>query len=507
MSRRVKFIFFILFISIVSLSCRLTSATPAAWINTTTAESRSGTNEAYLLTQEAAPEFDIDLTPIPSRTEVMSTTTPTPEIEADGPWLVYLAPGGDGIHAYDLDARTILSISLPSPVYKTDLTRGLSPDGHSLVLRAGSPLNFDELALYQIDLPSTNPTPISPLMSLSLQREIVNEGSNRAFETFKAVTLDPGIAWSPSGRFLAFNAALDNESSDLYLFDTLNNRVERLNGLYTQNTSPFWSPASNWLVTQELGDFDEEIGWRSENVSGIEVPGFDNQNSIYLPMTGSEKEVFVGWVNPQSFISYSQTSRGFQTIKQANLETFETAIIFDGYFNQAAFDPESKVLAFTIDNIFASLQGLAAGVYMVQPESQVYLLAQAGDWENLYWDQSGRFGVSGSQGVLSFSDLGEHTLIPGEDYVLQSPDGSWMLAWSGADGEAPGLRLYQPDSDRPLQTIINSPVQNAIWAPDSKSFFIHSEDFMYVIQFPSLNVLEIENGFSPEELVEWVWVE
>jgi hypothetical protein len=507
MSNRVKTGLLIFVLSVVSLSCRLTSPSPDSWVGISTTGSDSATNAAILITQNAVSEEDIDVIPMPPPTEVNSTPTPTPEIESDGPWLVYPAPQGDGIHAYDIDTREILSIPLPAPVFTMDISRGLSPGGNSLIIRAGSPENFDELALYQIDLPSAEASQVSPLLSLGLQRDIVNEEGTRAFETLQAVTLDDGLAWSPNGRFLAFNAGLDNESSDLYVLDLLNDRIERLNGLYTQNVSPFWSPASHWLISQELGNFNDEDSWRAENVSGLEVPGFDNQNTLYLPIPESKKEVFIGWINPQSFITYSQTAEGSKTLQQVNIDNYQTNIILEGLFNQAAFDPESKSLVFTINSAFASPKGMAAGVYLLPPDSPAYSLKQAGDWDSLYWDPAGRFVASGSQGVFAFSPEGDSILLPGENNVLLSPAGNWMLAWSDVDGSEAGLRLYQPDSPHPLQTISQDRILNVIWSPDSKAFFIQSDGVLYHLQFPSLNLDEIENGFSTEEPVTWVWME
>ncbi len=60
-------------------------------------------------------------------------------------------------------------------------------------------MNTDEFGLYQIDLPSTTVTKLTPLLSLVVQRKIVNEEGTRAFDTLRAVTREDGLAWSPMG--------------------------------------------------------------------------------------------------------------------------------------------------------------------------------------------------------------------------------------------------------------------------------------------------------------------
>ncbi len=367
MKIKLRHFLLVLVILVISLACQLTAPTPVMWEATATALIRAETNVVVLATQRAIDAENADLMPTSTSAVSQPTKTPTPEIITDGPWLVYPAPDGSGIHAFDLDSHEILILNLPEPIYTADLMRGLSPDRETLVVRAGSPENFDELALYQIDLPSLEVVKISPLLSLDIQRDIVNEESSRALETLQVVTDPDGIAWSPNGRFLAFNAALDNESSDLYVWDTLNQRVERLNGLSTQNASLFWSPSSGWLISQELGNFNPESGWRSENVIGLQVPGFISQNSIYLPELNSRGEVFVGWLAAQIFISYSKTAEGTGFLRQVDLEIWEDSIIFDGLFEQISFDPKSQSIALILNEEQAATKGLAAGVYRVDP--------------------------------------------------------------------------------------------------------------------------------------------
>ncbi|MFN2304795.1 MAG: hypothetical protein ACK2TV_13780, partial [Anaerolineales bacterium] len=364
-SARFKFSLMIITLIISGITCQVISPTPASWSGTPTAKIIAATNTSFARTQQAAAEDNAVMTPTTVPTQPI-IPTPRPTVTADGPWLVYPAPGGDGVQAYDVEAETILEITLPEPIYTADLQAGLSPSGKRLIIRAGSPLNTDELALYEINLPSTEVTKLTPLLSLTLQRRIVNQIGTLANQTFDVVTRPDGLAWSPNGRFLAFTAALDNDSSDLYVFDTLNDRIERLNGVYSQNTSPFWSPGSNWLVSQELGNLANTEGLRSEVVSGLRVPGYDDQNSLYSPPLGSLNEVFVGWINASNFISYSLTDEGPHLLRQVNVDKPSEKVIFEGFFDGVAFDPYSGSLAFYLNNENALVAGLVDGLYLLE---------------------------------------------------------------------------------------------------------------------------------------------
>jgi len=488
------------------MACRLSSPTPASWSATPSAQARAETNAAIVMTQNAAVGEEDLSTPTRAPLEDQEASTPEP-IPADGPWLVYPAPEGAQLHAYDVEAGSIIAISLPEPIYTEDLTSGLSPDGHTLIIRAGSAANTDELGLYQVNLPEAEVNKISNLLSISLQRKIVNQEGTRAVETLEAVTRPDGLAWSPDGRYLAFTAALDNESSDLYVYDTLTQRVDRLNGLYSQNASPFWAPDSTRLISQELEYSGQSQRWRAVNVSSIRFPGYDDQNTVYVPISQSQGEVFLGWTNANRFLSYSQTAEGPFRIRQVNVKSLGMSIRFDGLFDTAAFDPGTQTLAFALNSSKAALKGLTAGIYLVEPESTVYRLQRAGDWAAINQVPGSMFVARGETGVLTFTPEGGGLFLPGEMNAKYSPQGNWMVAWGDGDRFEVGARLYQPTSDHGLQTLVEGAVETVSWQPDSKGLFIQSEGAIYHLAFPGLKPRVVESGFQSGMTLNMAWVE
>ena len=490
------------------LACRLTSPTPASWSGTPTAQSQAKTET--IVAQTAQAFFDDAPTEIPLPelpTEDDSTPTPSPTPALDGPWLVFPDPEGSMLQAYDVDARLSLEIELPQPIQFNDLLSGRSPEGGSLFIRAGSPENFDELALYRVSLPEGEVTRISPLLSLELQRQIINEQSDRALETLQAVTRLDSLRWSPSGRYLAFSAALDNPSSDLYLYDAWGGRVARLNGLYTHNGSPFWAPGSNWLVSQEYDFLPSVDGWKAVNVTAIRVPGYDDQNTLFLPPAESQSEMFLGWVNSQSFLSTSQTTNGLQSVREVNVESVKSNLIFDVTFKEAAFDPGSKFLAVVMDHANALGDGLSAGIYGAQAGSANLQLIRVGDFSSLTWEPGGMFVAGGMNGTFVFPPEGDGLYLPEEEQASLSPNGIWLIAWGEGGSNEAGARLYQPPVGAPLQTLLESPVRAIVWQPDSLGFFILSEGKLFHFNFPGLNPEEVAIGFSEDLPAILAWME
>lgn len=492
---------------LVILLLQVCSACQAVSVTPEPSSTQTQTEETMSSTQTPLEDVEEDPTPT-AETQPTTTETPTPQptVVVDGPWIVYPAPDGGGLHAYDVESDTILEISLPEPIYTCDLVTGLSPDGHTLIVRAGSPLNTDEFALYQIDLPSTEVTKITPLLSLSIQREIISGEDEQALAVFSAVTRDDGLAWSADGRYLAFTAALESSTSDLYIYNAEKDSIGRVNGLYTQSASPFWAPEGNWLVNQELSSADSETGWRADVVEVFSIPGYADQSALYVPGGQSQGEVFLGWINIQSFISYSQTADGAQMLRQVNVEDLSVGIRYQGSFEEAALDPDSGCLALILSDEDASELNLMGGVYLLQADSTTPELQRAGEWENLKWDEGGVFVTSGSQGVFTFTPEGEGLILQDESDIIVSPSGNWMIGWGdGVDGNA-GARLYQ-SSGNLLQQLMEQIVSLVYWLPDSQSFYIQAEGVLYYLAFPDLTPVEVEAGFSSDTLLDLVWVE
>ena len=501
-----KWVWMALLLGGASLACRLTSPTPTAWSGTPSEEARDATGTAFTLTQNAQIDTATQTpTPMIPTTESF-TPTVQPTVTVDGPWLVLPAANAKALIAYDLDAKVVIEIPLPEPIIFSDLVRGLSPDGHTLVVRAGSELNTDELGIYQIDLPSGTVTQLTPLLSITNQRKLVNEEGSRVFQTLEAVTREDGLAWSPDSRYLAFIAALEYNSADLYVLDLEKDRIDRLNGVYSQCASPFWAPASNWLVTQELGDFNTETGWRSEAVFGLHFPGYDDQNTLYLPAKGCQEEVFLGWANAQSFLSYSRTAASLVALRQVNVETLSVGVIYSEAFSQAAFDPDSGAVAIMLNETQAAVQGKISGVYLRKAESAVFDLLQAGSWSALDWGTGGVFVASGQQGVSVITPEGNAILLSGESGLSISPSGNWMIGWGDGETRASGARLYQSPNGNLLQSLTDLQVTAVYWQPDSKAFFLLAEGTLYQVAFPGLNLEEITSDYPDGQALEMLWV-
>lgn len=492
------------------LACQLTSPTPASWSGTPTARARFITQTVSAATQGVM--YETASAPAVSFTPTTPPPTETPQAsksETDSaPWIAFPAAESGTLRAVNSATRETIDIQLPEPVWWDDLEDGLSPDGSRLIIRAGSPYETDQFGLYEIRLPAGEIIPITPLLSLSVQRKLVNQEGTQALASLAAVSLEDALAWSPDGRFLAFTAALDNNSSDLYVLNTEQNRIDRLVGVSTHSATPFWSPGSTWLVSQELGKLTPTSPWRAESVTGLRLPGYDAQNTLYLPASGSVMETFVGWTNAHSFVSYSQTETGRQNLRQVDVETYTVRLIWSDALDLAAVDHPTGALAYAISGEAGQSKNLLGGLYLLPADNSASRLIQTGAWQTLRADRGGQFIATGMQGVLMVAPDGASLWLANEHDASLAPNGTWIVAWGDDESAAAGgARLYQSASNHPLQSLTELPVQSVIWQSDSKGFYIQSEDKLYRLLFPGLNPEVIITGIPPTMPTPLVWLQ
>ncbi len=490
---------------VVSLACSLSAPTPVAWSGTPTAAARQATSTAFSLTRAAELTAMPTLPGAKTPTPQAQTPTATPVLTPDGPWLVFPTHDGASLLAYDLDMATTTEIDLPPLVNLNDLSAGLSPDGKVLLLRAGSVENLNELALYMVTDPNNPVQKITPLLSLYLQRQVINQVGKRPARAMKAVSEDGGIAWSGNSQQYVFTAALDSDSSDLYLGDLNRSNLERLTARYTHDLHPTWSIMNNWMIFEE-SDIDREDGtWNLTAVSAFRIPRFDETRFLYLPPAASSQESFIGWANAVSLISYSCDLQSCSNLRQADLENVAVKTIYQGHFKEAVYGKDSDALAMIVDAYSASLDGKSAGVYLMASGSSTFSQVLAGDLTNLQWSSVGKmFLVSGRMGVMGIRPGTSSITLAKEDNAAFSPSGSWLVGWSSQE-EHPGIRLYSATGSL-LQTISTESVRHVTWQADSKGFFMATDSGLYQVLFPDLKPHLITDDIYLGDDLQTVWL-
>lgn len=499
MQAKMRSLTIILLIGLSSLACNLSAPTPQAWVQTPSAAALASTQTASALSSQLTniPTISATETPLPT-TAALPTAT---KVAEDGPWLVFLAKDRVTLNALDRDTGSITKLDLPALVVLADLKSGLSPSGSGLLLRAGSIDALDELALYLIDSPHEPIDKISPLLSVYLQREYLNQNTGYAAQALLAVQQKDGISWSPDGKLFAFTAALDGDSSNIYLFDTVKNRLDRMTVRFRQNLTPAWSPDMQWLIFQEALSLSDSITWNTSQVSGVSMPDYAITKILYLPIDDGLGEVFAGWLNESILLSYSRVEGGFSHLRQVDVNRAEALTIFPGQFRELAFDKSNQTIAINVDAAAAEANKQLSGIYISTTGGSQFNLAAVGEYQNLQYSlESGLFLASNPRGVFGINAGGIVISLLQEEKAAFSPNNSWLLGWSKS-----GANLFTTQG-KLLQELIDEPVVDAVWLQNAKGFYLVAESGLYHYAFPILKPKWITDDIALANEIFTAWL-
>ncbi|NTU63283.1 MAG: hypothetical protein HGB05_07745, partial [Chloroflexi bacterium] len=258
----------------------------------------------------------------------------------------------NGLAFVKLDGTGKTLLGAGSPSFDFNLGSAFAPRAGLLAINIGdNPFTPDTegccgLTLNLMDLPANTMRVITPLFSPEMQQALqatISAGErNAAVEAGIAVVENSDtLAWSPDGRYLAFIAAIDGPSSDVYSYDRETGQINRLTDGLNQAARLFWSPDSQWIIHEEVESFGTGAGWNVKAVWAAAPDGSGNRKLYDTEFSGDE--VFVDWASPDTFLVYSWTPIGLQNVRLVDLDTGETQRIGPEFPVQAlAFDPESQ---------------------------------------------------------------------------------------------------------------------------------------------------------------------
>jgi hypothetical protein len=281
------------------------SLTPSATLSST---HTPGLSLSPTRVSTAIPATDTPV-PLPTRYLIPTADSSLP-LSRSGPWLSYMTKyedGNGGITVVNTDGSGRRQVQLNSP---SRIIGSPASPYIAVLIRQSEPLVSDYQAnsLEIIHLPEMS-TRIIPLISSPEIQTHDYSRPNRQLSTKDGIELiaiavsykDP--AWSPSGRYLAFTAAIDGPTADLYIYDTLNDQIRRLTDGPEMATQPEWSPDSKWIVHRGIESWGEgcfETGVWAAAVDGSEVKWLNKGECFKLTK----------WIGPEIFETYTPSQGG-----------------------------------------------------------------------------------------------------------------------------------------------------------------------------------------------------
>ncbi len=314
--------------SLNSILTTLTTEVDLAWVNEAPAALRAAMPPATLAPQDAAPRVRMLLGKTdgwelkePLQTwdsqNLSKTTLPLPQ--ASHPtwtWSTRLSPRHDYIAYLPVDRGDALD---PATLARDDYQLWIQ-DTHTGVFVARVDL-LSAAALEAIAKAETSwegEIPGLPVMGV-------------------ARALGDNLAWSPNGRYLAFTAASDGPTADLYIFDTTTRDVRRLTDESMSLGLIFWSPDSERVVARELLDYQPYPDGNCIFCSpGRTVVVVVAEGATVL-LDGPLGIHLAGWSSSESFLAFAAPFEAPPMfLAEADLGSAEIQTVFPGAFADVA---------------------------------------------------------------------------------------------------------------------------------------------------------------------------
>lgn len=397
-------------------------------------------------------------------------------LSPDGRWLAFVTGDAPDWHltapmTTPLALR-IWDLSAGREAFATRLVR----DGIYEDLRAQSDAIVASNLRYRrpVDGPAELETP-SP-MDISMTREDVVD----AFEAGLGK-----VAWSPDGQRLAFVAALDGPSGDVYAADVATWQVTRLSDEPTHVIHLTWSPDSRWVLHEGAEYLARAAGYvASDTTDSVDATGTERRHLWGGTGMGDGNDDggwYDGWIDDDEVVLHREGNGcGLCLIVRINVRTGVSATIASTNVEGAgmALEPGGRRLAFG-----ATVPGAQEGS---ETETGIFLFDLAAATRRTLSNESCRVAYWGAidhpfarlhagrpDACVDAALGGDVADVPLEavgqrPYVAVSPHDAWRVLYGDE-----GWRLY--DAHSALRGSGSGDVIEGVWwRPDEAGVFMAS---------------------------------
>jgi hypothetical protein len=458
-------------------------------------------------------------------TTIPTSSTPTPhgggaithqvQLSSSRPWL--LLPSADGLWAAYEDGSGLTQLLKTSEAQYAPPPFAISPDAKALAFALIPDFGLDsensnDYSLGLLSLPGLEETHLSTLFAQAQISAVATEFPQSDQGTFEGTSLyqrlqigaamfqPHSIAWSPSGAEIAFVAALDGLSTDVYTYDTATGAIVRLTSGLAQATDLHWSPDGRFVIHKAVADIN--IGRNGMDVvDGLWIAAADG-SANRLAMQGPAE--FLRWLGPDSFLAYfDEMGCGYYDLSLIRLPSGERQRLWKGQFEDADADPKSGSILVALTNLDergafdeCSLPK-EEGLFIIRPPSfasnRIGSVAGDGWVRQIDWQEaSSLFVVQTDSPVMEVSTAGAISEISKVGLSSHpSPSGRWSWAYSH------GLGVL--GSQGQTARVFDGRICAAFWHGQADVlYFLSDEDspILYAASPPSFTPVEVIRGLA-----------
>lgn len=443
----------------------------------------------------------------PTENAVQLTLTPesqfeTPETLSRTQAEIMLVVTDSGVWIVDEQARKAKQFNDHLLDFYWELNKGLSPDKSYFAYTTG--LNDPSANPMLVVLDINNQTSV---LQLELTGSIIRPGmegthGDSDFEAYGAMQYPDNLAWSPDGNKLAFVAARDGESADVYLFDRSVRSVVRLTDEDGHAAALHWSPDGQLLQYVSVNTFGTGAG---SNMESLLVYNFQTEKMQILEALESNGENFLAWMDNSRFLinSFNRICGGLNNLRVVNAISSEQQVIVEEGFTAAAYNPDNQIGMFSIAHNYencSSSEPLEIGL-MVFGEGVPVLGFDGpipGEIGRKKYEEVTAYGLAFIPQGNIFTLYGDEGL----DNIYYEEDYGWYITldippevkgfvpypsstgdyWAWASREKPGLWVTENNSN-PIEL---SPLFTGVplWKEDGQSLYYYEFSRLFISSAP-----------------------
>jgi hypothetical protein len=301
------------------------------------------------------------------------------------------------------------------------------------------------------------------------------------------------FAWSPDGSRLAFVAARDGDSADVYLLNRSDNSVTRLSDEAGHAAALHWSPDGRFLQYLSIFSFGTGAGATMES---LWVYDFQEKLAQFLENLDSNGEDFLAWTDNSHFLiaSWGRMCES-HNLRLVNADRLLSQVIVDGCFTGFAYDPEQKfgmfsVTEFNYENcpcgepMDAGVRIFGEGIgYPIVGEIGVKKFEQLIAYGIGFIPQGNLFTVYADEGLqaIYYDKFSSLNILPEVKGLAPYPSPTGEH-WAWASRIGTGLWITENNSN-PVEV---SSLFNGIplWSPDGQTIYYFENDRLFSASAP-----------------------
>ncbi|HNT24647.1 MAG TPA: hypothetical protein PKM21_09795 [Anaerolineales bacterium] len=459
---------------------------------------------------QIVPEVSIN-TPVPEEPVQPISQVETDELQNDLPPETILAVTSSGIWVVNEQTHEAAQISHDQLDAPWDLNDGMSPGKKFFAFITGFGGVSVNPMLVVLDIENQ-----TSILQLELTGPIILPGvegthGDPAFEAYGAMQSYGSFAWSPDETRLAFVAARDGDSADVYVFNRSDNSVTRLTDEAGHAAALHWSPDGQFLQYLSIYTFGTGAGATME---GLWVYDFQSNQAQLLETLESNGEDFLAWTDNSHFLiaSWSRICESYN-LRLVNVASLYNQVIVDGCFTSVAYDPEQKfgmlsVTEFNYENcscgepMDAGLRIFGEGIgYPIVGEIGIKKFEQLIAYGIGFIPQGNLFTVYGDEGLQTiYYDNGNFSLniLPDVKGLTPypSPTGDH---WAWASRTQTGLWITENNSNPVELSSLFSGIP--LWSQDGQTIYFFENNRLFSASAPQFSTGTLVVEISEEGIL------